>query len=361
MALELHENKSNPVDPPATKIVQAFGLRKCPKLVEQLAGQDVDVRINVLAVLCEEFNNPFTIQGCAQAGIVRVLSTMVSDPDYTTRERSSKALALMSQDANGLSAILADEAVVEILNGIKDPAEVVRSNIYDCIRAITRTRGGVEACVIAGVASSFVEVVKREVDALKPKLLMALHNIAGSADGLLQAINANAVEVCIALLKEPTGAETKSYAAKTLGYLCFDEEAKIAALEAQAVPVLLTFCTVASPAEVKTSVTLALMAITSTDEGKRQMNSPEHVKALSVMVLEDHPALRLNALKVITNIAVFPPIRPLLLDDAPFMAALKKMADVAKAGTNGTSEGSQSTGLLQKHAALALAAVNWTP
>lgn len=352
--MELHENKPNPVAPPATKIVQAFGLRKCPKLVEQLAGEDVDVRTNVLAVLCEEFNNPFTIQGCAQAGIVRVLSSMVSDPDYVTRERSSKALALLAQDANGLAALLRDEAVVEILNGIKDPAETVRCNVYDCIHSITRTRAGVEACVIAGVASSFVEVVKREVDALKPRLLSALHNMAASPDGLVQALNASAVEVCIALLRDPScGAETKAHAAKTLGYLCFDEEAKMAALEAGAVAVLLSLCTPATPASVKTSVTLALMAITSSDEGKRQMNSPDHVKELCSMVLEGDKTLRLNALKVVTNIAVHPAIRPLLLEDAPFMQALRKMS-------TGAAEGPDAT-LLQKHAKLALGAVNWTP
>jgi len=34
--LQSHENKANPDPIAPTKIVEAFGLRKCPKLVEQV-------------------------------------------------------------------------------------------------------------------------------------------------------------------------------------------------------------------------------------------------------------------------------------------------------------------------------------
>jgi len=351
--MEIHENKGEPNVLAADKVVQAFGLRKCPKLVEQLAGEDLNVRVNVLAVLCEEFKNPFTIQGCAQAGVVRVLSTMVSDPDYVTRERSSRALALLAEDANGLSAILEDEGatVVEILNGIKDPSDIVRSNVYDCILNVTRTRSGVEACVVAGVASSFAEVARRELDQFKPKVLATLHNMAGSSDGMLQALNAGSVEICIGLLSGPVGSETKSLAAKTLGFLCFDEEAKLAALEHQAIPALVGLCKEKDGApNLKTNATLALMAITSTDEGKRQLNNPDWLKTLSNLVYDENKATRLHVLKLLTNAAVFPPIRPLLLEDAPFMNFVKKL----------TSAGSGDA-LLEKHANLALNAINWTP
>ena len=363
--MELHENKPNPGEGEATRIVQAFGLRACPKLVEQLSGEDLNVRVNVLAVLCEEFKNPYTIQGCARAGVVRVLATMVSDPDYVTRERSSRALALLAEDANGLSSILEDEdgaVVVEILNGIKDPSETVRSNVYDCILNITRTRRGVESCVIAGVASSFAEVAKREMDALKPKVLASLHNMANSADGMVQALNAGCVEICIGLLRDGDSsapprsgdsAETKSMAAKTLGLLCFDEEAKIAALEHQAIAALMGLCTGphSTSTAVKTNATLALMAITSTDEGKRQLaGNSDWVKLLSNLVYDDCKAVRLHILKLLTNAAVYPPIRPFLLEDAPFMNFLKKLASAAAADK-----------LVEKHAKLALEGINWSP
>ena len=68
--LSVHENKPNPAPILYIKIVEAYGLRKCPKLVEQVADDDVEVRINALAVLGDEFDNPNNIYGCAKAGVI---------------------------------------------------------------------------------------------------------------------------------------------------------------------------------------------------------------------------------------------------------------------------------------------------
>ena len=177
--MDRHENKAQPVDIPYFRITAAYGLRECPKLVEQVAGDNLEVRVNALAALCDEFLNPQKVFGCGQAGDINILSSMVIDPDYTTRERASRALAIAARDANGLAFILEDEAVVDLLNGINDPADEVRGNIYECICGVSRTAAGIEACVKAGVTGAFVSAVVHEVDALKPPLLRSIHNIAG--------------------------------------------------------------------------------------------------------------------------------------------------------------------------------------
>ena len=133
VVLETHSVQGNPEDIPETKIVGAYGLRRCPKLVEQVCSDNVDVRVNALAVVCDEFSNPYSIQGCMKAGLAMTLAKMISDPDFSTRERATRALAMAAQDANGVAAILEQHVVlVEILNGIKDPSEAVRSNVYNC-------------------------------------------------------------------------------------------------------------------------------------------------------------------------------------------------------------------------------------
>jgi hypothetical protein len=60
-------------------------------------------------------------------------------------------------------------------------------------------------------------------------------------------------------------------------------------------------------------------------------------------VYDDCKAVRLHILKLLTNAAVYPPIRPFLLEDAPFMNLLKKLASAAAADK-----------LVEKHAKLAL-------
>ena len=124
--MDRHETKGQPPEIPYYKIVAAYGLRECPKLVEQVAGDNLEVRVNALAVLCDEFLNPQKVFSCGQAGAIKILASMVIDSDYLTRERASKALAIAAKDANGLSFILEDEAVVDILNG------TIRSTLRIC-------------------------------------------------------------------------------------------------------------------------------------------------------------------------------------------------------------------------------------
>ena len=220
--MQTHETKNHPTTIPYIKIVAAYGLQECPKVVEQAAGDNLEVRVNALAVICDEFLNPYKVYGCGQAGAIKILACMVIDPDATTRERASKALAIAARDANGLSFILEDEAVSDILHGINDPSEIVRGNVYECICEVTRTTAGVSACVNSGVTQAFVATVSHEVDFLKPLLLRAIHNIASCPDGADDALRYGAVAVCTKLLKSEHP-ETVVDASRTLGFLCCHE------------------------------------------------------------------------------------------------------------------------------------------
>mmetsp|Transcript_25634 Transcript_25634/g.24493 ORF Transcript_25634/g.24493 Transcript_25634/m.24493 type:complete len:383 (-) Transcript_25634:49-1197(-) len=378
-----HETKSQPDATPYTKIVAAYGNRECPKLVEQAAGDDLQVRINALAVICDEFQNPYKIFGCAQSGAIKVLSCMVIDPDESTRERASKALSIAAKDACGLEAILDDDAVVDMLNGINDPSVTVRGNVYECICEVTRTEAGINACVQAGVTHAFVQAVTRELDQLKPLLLRALHNIASSPQGSEDALASGAVTVCASLLTNPHP-DAIINAARTLGFLCSHEAGKDEALYyvdsnidyGQGTGALgpLT-ALLAGPAldresgalvplellgsggdkkiqEIKAAAAMAIMQITSTDEGKRQMGRVANaVTLVSNLLQETDRPIRLCAVKVLANIAINPVLRKDIVADEMALAALIEMSSVEDNGGDG---------LLARHAKIALDAVNWT-
>ena len=365
--MDRHENKRQPVEIPYFKIVAAYGLRECPKLVEQVAGDNLEVRVNALAVLCDEFQNPQKVFGCGQAGCIKILSSMVIDPDYTTRSRASKALAIAARDANGIALILEDEAVVDLLNGINDPSDDVRGNIYECICEVTRTVAGIDACVRAGVTNAFVSAVQQEVDALKPPLLRSIHNIAGSPQGADDALACGAVAVCSALLaSEHSG--TAAEAARTLGFLCAHESGKHEALfdvvadghnkkqsQVGALGPLIALLGVArertSHAEVKAAAAMAIMAITSTDEGKRQVARVDNNhKLITDLLYEADRTTRLCAVKVIANVAVNPSLRASLATDRLALSALKQMAGA-----------DDDDALIARHARIALDAVQWKP
>jgi len=347
--MESHSNQANVTASPSTKIVEAYGNRKCAKLVEQVSAWDIDVRVNALGVVCDEFSNPYSVQGCMQNGLARILAKMVSDPDFLTRERASRALAMAAQDANGITSILEHPPIlVEILNGIKDPSDAVRGNVYDCLYYISQTQAGKEASVVAGIVFNFVDALNRDDDSLKIKILNSLYNVVQNPQGLEEALGAGAIAVCINLTRSKDQ-RLSAEAARTLGVMCFDEQGKAAALDGGAIPLLIGLLAVENNKLTKIHASLAIMAITSTVTGRIQMHAPETIVKLSALMQEDDRTLRLNVLKIISNIAQYPPIRRLLLEDAPLVKLIEQI--------NKNKEDK----LLEKHGVVALNAINWKP
>ncbi len=350
------ENKPMPDEAPPTKIVEAYGLRKCPKLVSQICDSDLDIRINALAVLCDEFKNPYSIEGCVREGVITVLAQMVTDPDYTTRVRATLALYLAASDANGFSAIIAsqDEVLPKLVEGVYDPSEVVRENVYKCVLATTRTVEGVDACVTYNVTKSFVEVLDGEREELQPILLKTLHNLVGSETGLLEALDAKAVSAFIKLLQPGKVNQEKmipviSDAARSLGYMCYDGRAKKEALELGAVERLIDILKMKAVAPIlKISTTIAVMAITITNEGKIKVYEAGGLDVILHLLFDDNTVVVVNTLKIISNLAVYPKSRELFIQDTACAVKLRKLAK---------SEDS----LIAKHANTALNSVSWTP
>jgi hypothetical protein len=313
----LSENKDNVQPIPKTKIVEAYGLQKCPKLVEQVADDDLSVRVNALAVLCDEFRNPYIIQGCAQAGIVKILSAMISDPDHTTRVRASRALCLLATDANGLEAILYEEEVLrEILSGSNDHSHDVRSHVYECLYHCTRTMNGIDACVNASVTTEFVNLLLNETDELKVYLLKTIHNTSKVEQGLQDALSAHAVEILIELLRTTHEKEIISQTSQTLGILCYSDDAKRCVRNEYGVTILVNILKELQTEEVRLSVTFALMAISSDDTSKIEICDCDGVSILIQTLQQSTDRLvQLNLLKIVSSVAVYPSGRRELVMD----------------------------------------------
>jgi regulator of RNase E activity RraA len=139
-------------------------------------------------------------------------------------------------------------------------------------------------------------------------------------------------------------------AGSALTVLCFEEAAKEVAIKNQGVATLCT-ALVDDEWEIRAAAAGALMAVTTTDEGKRQILTAGGVHKLMRMLEldEDHAVVVLNALKTLANAAVNPEARRLLRDDAKFLQTLDGLV------SRGESP------LIQKHAAIARAAVLWQP
>ena len=234
-----HEVKPMPTEKEESHITEAFGVRKCPKLVNQVRSAKRQVRVNALEVLCDELHNPMVVVGLIDAGVIPTLNKQVrTDADALTRERASKALSIAASDANGRRALLDAKTPSQILSALDDAETKVRKNAYEAlIRVSSATLPAVHALIDAKYPSVLVGKAASENVTLQPLALRLLVQCLRDEVGLEEALANNAVETCITLLAS-FDTSVKREAASCLGMLCFAEAAKVTAIKGGAVPQL---------------------------------------------------------------------------------------------------------------------------
>lgn len=342
-----HESKENPTEVVITRITEAYGLGKCPKLVEQVKSARLDVRQNALNVLCEEFRNPANIAGCARAGVFQVIPSYALDEDLVTRERSTRALAIAARDYNGRTAMFEVGFASAIKSAVDDQSEDVRANVYEALREASNVPQGQRALVDALYPAKLVLVASTESDWLKPEALGVLYNTMRNETGLQASLEAGAVDMLIELLGSKVPAVQRG-AASTLGFLCFNEMAKILAIQCDGVARLAELLVVGD-CDVRAAVLGALMTITTVDAGKRAIIATGAIQQTVLALEEDETNIaRLNALKLIASIVAHPDIRSQLRQDQKCLLLIRKLE-------------ANSDPMLSKHATIALQAVLWVP
>lgn len=259
---------------------------------------------------------------------------------------ASQAIALVAHDSYGLSAILEEELVPTILKAMDDSSIEVRESIYDCISKLSRTTAGAIACVDAGASIRFPKALSTEQDTVKPLLLKSIYNMSSLAKGLEDTLSNNTVKLCIEYLgSNNLGLSVE--AAKTLGYLCFSDRGKELAVENGAVHQLMGLISRRREDEgVLSSGSMALMAITTTDEGKREVATVTNgIDMLVLLIKSKVKVVSLNGLKVISNIAVHPSLRNQLRKHEDCLSVLKTLQE--------------ADAFTMKHAKIAYDAVMW--
>jgi len=344
-----HEAKGDATTKPKDVIVAAFGNQKCPKLIEQVMSEHAVTRRNALAVLCDELRNPLSVQGCVEAGMVPVLNTYISkSEDPATKDRASRALAVCAMDAIGRESMLEHGSAYEVYTAIEDQNVKVRFNVYEAMVNFTKGTLPCLASVIeAEYPKALVAKAASESPSVQPLVLKLMYNVIRSQLGLDDTLGSGGVPTCIELLesKEET---VRKEAATTLCFLCFTESAKQAAIKDGAVSILCRLMA-DSAWEVRSAATGALVAVTTTDEGKMALVPAGGAEAMmEVLRTAYQRSLKLNVLKLVSNAAVHPEVRAALREDERVLPTL----DDYELGDDT---------LIAKHATIAKAAVLWQP
>ncbi|CBJ33009.1 Rtdr1 protein [Ectocarpus siliculosus] len=275
-----YEAKPQPTANEPGKIVEAFGLGKCPKLAEQVRSDSLLVRVNTLRVLCEEFKNPTIIAGSVKAGLMSTLPKMALDSDIDTRKFSSKAMVAAARDYNGRTALLKARAPETMFKALDDSSVDVRRNIYEALANASTTGPGTRALVDAGYPARLVDKAVNETEELQPLALRVLCNVTKHRGGLEAALAASLVENLIGLLTEGRPVEVQREASVTLAIACFDDMAKIIAIQNNGVSMLAELVSKAET-DVRSAAMGALMMITTVDAGESTSTSPRRTAALT--------------------------------------------------------------------------------
>lgn len=341
-----HACRPQPTVIQRTSIVAAYGARMCPSLVERLGDEELEVKTNTFRALIAELAAPQQVYGCIKAGILPILADMLNNQELVVRQRAAECLAIIAADATGRVSIAEENIIPAIKSVSLEEDFVVRQHCYTALLRLSSVITGAHSVVEAGCVPIIVERIATGDSRLRPTLLQLVYNCASRPRGLEDALQAGAVKVCVDLIKSNDTA--KCDAARTLRVMCFHEQAKQQALELNALAFLVPLLS-DSDSAVRSHVSGALVGITTTDEGKKEMFPLGGAMRAVALLLDVDEAVQLNGLKLIANLAAYPAIRDMLCYNNECLSTLDRM------------EKSPRSELFAKHARIAKEAVLWKP
>jgi hypothetical protein len=288
---------------------------------------------------------------------------MLSSENSITRILSGQALESASKSSIGITAILDAQCLSILMATLTDDHDELRSNTFKIICAMTNFARGVDACVKEkNVVQVLMVSISKKRNCTETNLQTLFNIITCNEDGLRQAYSSQAVIHCLDLINDiDQKISIRILAMKTLGFMCFDDDSRKQAFNLDAVKIHATFLENVSVQnalyigidfDLLAATLLVLNGLTTDDDGKRTIYSclgpGKTIEYIIPLIHVEHTAVRLNTVKLLSNIAVLPTTRSILLSNSSFLEQLSKLTKDANI-------------TLAKHANIALKAINWKP
>ena len=348
--ISYHACKDFPASPDKDRIVEAFGDRKCPKLIEQLQHEKVEVQVNALKALCTTIlKNPLDIVSALRSGLIETLVPLtISSCPVAVRKGASEALAMLSNDCNGRTSLITSSTVLSEIEHLMNDSELdVRINLYKLLVGCCFLSAGLEKIIQCDYVAKLWSKVPSEVPQVQASIFNVLSKLAIQKKGLEDSMKKNGVQICLETIKSTADDDTTEYASKCLTILSFHYPAKDQAISLDAVSILSSI--VGEGAwPVKAAVVGALMSIMTHDEAKKQIFPTGGVFKLMRMIDDDHEEVVLPTLKVLACASVSPEGRQAMCQDVRFLTKLDNLVK------NGSPE-------ITKHALITKKIITWQP
>lgn len=283
-----------------TKVRTAYGRRSLQKLSEELeCTNDVSGLLHSLHSLMDLMHNAEKVAEGIRIGIVKQLTDILRHANGDLRRYASHILQIIAGHAVGRRALITCGTIEQLIALFDDAVPVVRQNAHLALKMEASSSEGAKAIVENNFTGKIVSCVEKENVVLQGIILDTL-NACISYDPE-PALKEGAMKILTQLL-DCTCEEIKEKAAECITSLCVSFGGKKEACDIGAIPKLVDLLSTSDPG-VRASAAGTLMSITIINEGKNQTLETDCAGPLRGMVAEEDYLSKLNAIKVITNIA----------------------------------------------------------
>ncbi|KAL7749661.1 Radial spoke head 14 [Sorochytrium milnesiophthora] len=328
----------------------AFGRRAVPKLTEEVASDDADVRNKAVATIATLSHDPLNVSEGVACGLIQQLLKACKRTDPVTRLKTAEVLDIFSGHAPGRAALVAAKSVPVLLGMCEDKSESVRRHIQDTLRNIlANPHDGFD--VLRDAPNMLDDHLKRlksadETFAVQVVILNTLHSIirqnVDAANILLQL---KGLDILISKLQERAGGTQLRVAlADCIAGLCSFPEGRQAALGRE-VPKLLAAQLDDHKPEVRAALAGAVMSLSIDVAAKQELVSEDVVATLITLLNDQSESVCLNVLKAIASLS------------EDYRARFQLQSALPKIEFHSESKNE----MIRKAALRALEIVNWRP
>jgi hypothetical protein len=335
---------------PDDRVNEAFGVENWPHLLHMLGEGDITLKRRVLSAMAEVFKLPKDLAMCIKHGVLALIEQGVLDVEPEIAELSARVLSVMMEASVGRAAFMESEFAIHMLPVFAAAAHHrTAQHLYDALLSVARSFLGAQLLTQSGYLVVIVDHLKRSSfrGELRVRSLQLFKRVVNDGNEVtaIKAIDLTGVELCAHHVYDANAALRVAACDAIAALACVDRAKKIAVDHG----VVKKLCTLLTDAQwhVAAASAGALMNLGVHDDAKRQVVASDALSNINQLLQSPKYLLQLNAVKLVTVLASYPPARR-QLNVASTEYHLRVLAGDADA-------------LLAKSARLALHAVQWQP
>lgn len=335
---------------PYDRVAEAFGAVKWPHLLHLLEDGDAVLQKRVLRAMVSVFKLPQDLAMCLKQGVLEMIESGVLDEDAEIAELSATVLSVMLDSPLGRLAVMAGKTVVRVSPVFASAAHATTTaRLYDALLRLSRSFPGAQLLTSNGYLALVLAHLKRASlrDELVLRALQLLkHLLNDSVEGTaFKAIEMDALPL-VARHLCATEASLRTAACDVIASLACVDKAKKLAVDTGVVK---TLCALLRDGQWQVSAASAgaLMLLAVHDDAKRVLVALDALQNVNQLLQSSKYLVQLNAVKLVTAVASFPPAR--------------RQLNVGSTEYHLRTLAADTDALLAKSAKKALAIVQWEP